>query len=123
MLFYPFWKDENKFHNQDKKSLDDQEPTASVLFESPHQERVVLCLLSFSIWPNRNQKKKNKMVNIPKQRKTFCPSKKCKKHTLHKVSQYKVGKASLYAQGKSQSFLKTTKLCITKLRGNLDEFI
>lgn len=33
---------------------------------------------------------------------TGCQShaKKCKKHTLHKVSQYKAGKASLYAQGK-----------------------
>nr|AGC74037.1 ribosomal protein L36A [Spirometra erinaceieuropaei] len=40
------------------------------------------------------------MVNIPKTRKTFCKSSKCKKHTLHKVSQYKAGKASLYAQGK-----------------------
>eukprot|EP00013_Stygamoeba_regulata_P004191 CAMPEP_0177638224 /NCGR_PEP_ID=MMETSP0447-20121125/5376_1 /TAXON_ID=0 /ORGANISM="Stygamoeba regulata, Strain BSH-02190019" /LENGTH=106 /DNA_ID=CAMNT_0019140175 /DNA_START=77 /DNA_END=397 /DNA_ORIENTATION=+ len=40
------------------------------------------------------------MVNIPKTRNTFCKSKKCGKHTLHKVSQYKVGKASLFAQGK-----------------------
>merc|ERR1712159_751447 len=40
------------------------------------------------------------MVNIPKTRKTFCRSKKCKKHTIHKVTQYKTGKASLYAQGK-----------------------
>ncbi|XP_067036503.1 uncharacterized protein [Acropora muricata] len=40
------------------------------------------------------------MVNVPKQRRTFCKAKKCKKHTLHKVSQYKAGKASLYAQGK-----------------------
>ncbi len=40
------------------------------------------------------------MVNVPKQRKTFCKGKKCKKHTLHKVTQYKAGKASLYAQGK-----------------------
>jgi len=38
------------------------------------------------------------MVNIPKTRKTFC--KKCKKHENHKVSQYKVGKASTKAQGK-----------------------
>jgi len=38
------------------------------------------------------------MVNIPKARNTFCP--KCKKHTGHKVSQYKAGKASLAAQGK-----------------------
>merc|ERR1712121_447531 len=41
-----------------------------------------------------------KMVNVPKQRKTFCKGKTCKKHTLHKVTQYKAGKASLYAQGK-----------------------
>ena len=40
------------------------------------------------------------MVNVPKTRKTFCPGKKCRKHTLHKVTQYKAGKASLYAQGK-----------------------
>merc|ERR1719503_87741 len=40
------------------------------------------------------------MVNIPKTRKTFCASKKCKKHTMHKVTQYKTGKASLFAQGK-----------------------
>jgi len=38
------------------------------------------------------------MVNIPKTRNTFC--KKCVKHTPHKVTQYKVGKASLVAQGK-----------------------
>ncbi|CAL1531900.1 unnamed protein product, partial [Lymnaea stagnalis] len=41
-----------------------------------------------------------KMVNVPKQRRTFCKGKKCKKHTVHKVTQYKAGKASLYAQGK-----------------------
>lgn len=41
-----------------------------------------------------------KMVNIPKTRKTFCKGKKCRKHTLHKVTQYKAGKASLFAQGK-----------------------
>ncbi|WAR07445.1 RL44-like protein [Mya arenaria] len=39
-------------------------------------------------------------VNVPKTRKTFCKGKNCKKHTLHKVTQYKAGKASLYAQGK-----------------------
>ncbi|CAE7745042.1 rpl36a [Symbiodinium sp. CCMP2456] len=38
------------------------------------------------------------MVNIPKTRNTYC--RKCKKHTPHKVSQYKTGKASLSAQGK-----------------------
>ena len=40
------------------------------------------------------------MVNIPKKRKTFCKGKKCRKHTTHKVTQYKAGKASNYAQGK-----------------------
>ena len=37
-------------------------------------------------------------MNIPKTRKTFCST--CKKHTLFKVTQYKAGKASLFAQGK-----------------------
>jgi len=39
-------------------------------------------------------------VVVPKSRKTFCPAKECRKHTLHKVTQYKTGKASLFAQGK-----------------------
>ncbi|KAL6061383.1 40s ribosomal protein L44e [Balamuthia mandrillaris] len=38
------------------------------------------------------------MVNIPKSKNTFCA--KCQKHHPHKVTQYKAGKASLYAQGK-----------------------
>lgn len=37
---------------------------------------------------------------MPKQRKTYCPHKDCRKHALHKVTQYKTGKASNYAQGK-----------------------
>merc|ERR1712080_275737 len=41
-----------------------------------------------------------KMVNIPKTRRTYCKGKDCKKHTQHKVTQYKAGKASLFAQGK-----------------------
>ena len=36
-------------------------------------------------------------VNMPKQKNTFC--KKCKKHSKMKVSQYKTGKASIFAQG------------------------
>ncbi|KAL2227403.1 UNVERIFIED_CONTAM: 60S ribosomal protein L44 [Sesamum indicum] len=40
------------------------------------------------------------VVNVPKTKKTFCKSKECKKHTLHKVTQYKKGKDSLAAQGK-----------------------
>mmetsp|Transcript_25227 Transcript_25227/g.30538 ORF Transcript_25227/g.30538 Transcript_25227/m.30538 type:complete len:106 (+) Transcript_25227:101-418(+) len=40
------------------------------------------------------------MVNVPKTKSAFCKGKKCQKHTVHKVTQYKTGKASLYAQGK-----------------------
>ena len=40
------------------------------------------------------------MVNVPKERNTYCKGKKCRKHTAHKVTQYKAGKASLFAQGK-----------------------
>lgn len=39
-------------------------------------------------------------MNVPKTKKTYCKSKECKKHTLHKVTQYKKGKDSLAAQGK-----------------------
>ena len=40
------------------------------------------------------------MVNVPKERNTYCKGKKCRKHTTHKVTQYKAGKASNFAQGK-----------------------
>jgi len=40
-------------------------------------------------------------VNVPKAKKAYCKGKECKKHTMHKVTQYKTGKASLYAQGAS----------------------
>ncbi|EZG66665.1 60S ribosomal protein L44 [Gregarina niphandrodes] len=39
-------------------------------------------------------------VNIPKTRNTYCPGKKCRKHQMHKVSQYKKGKDSPVTQGK-----------------------
>lgn len=38
------------------------------------------------------------MVNMPKAKKCFC--KKCKKHTSHKISQYRKGKESVFAQGR-----------------------
>jgi len=44
--------------------------------------------------------KTSTQVNVPKTRKTYCKGKSCKKHTQHKVTQYKAGKASLFAQGK-----------------------
>ena len=39
-------------------------------------------------------------MNVPKTKKTYCKNKECRKHTLHKVTQYKKGKDSLAAQGK-----------------------
>ena len=45
-------------------------------------------------------------MNIPKVKKAFCKGKECKKHTVHKVTQYKTGKASLYAQGKRRYYRK-----------------
>lgn len=36
-------------------------------------------------------------VNVPKAKRAFCKG--CKKHMMMKVTQYKTGKASLYAQG------------------------
>ena len=39
------------------------------------------------------------MVNVPKVRNTFCKGLKCRKHTQHKVTQYKKGKDSVFAQG------------------------
>ena len=42
-------------------------------------------------------------VTVPKVKKTFCAAKDCKKHTIHKVTQYKTGKASLYAQGEKNT--------------------
>jgi len=40
------------------------------------------------------------LVNVPKTRRTYCKGRECRKHTQHKVTQYKAGKASLFAQGK-----------------------
>jgi large subunit ribosomal protein L44e len=39
-------------------------------------------------------------VNVPKTKKAFCKG--CKKHMTMKVTQYKTGKASLYAQGEQR---------------------
>lgn len=36
-----------------------------------------------------------RQVNVPKTRRTYCKGKACKKHTQHKVTQYKAGKVSL----------------------------
>jgi large subunit ribosomal protein L44e len=38
------------------------------------------------------------MVKVPKTIRTYCP--KLKKHTIHKVTQYKKGKESSFAQGR-----------------------
>ena len=59
------------------------------------------CVCDIQFLVNRSStSEENKMVNVPKTRRTFCKSKKCRKHTIHKVSQYKAGKASNFAQGK-----------------------
>uniref|UniRef100_A0A0E0EAR8 60S ribosomal protein L44 n=1 Tax=Oryza meridionalis TaxID=40149 RepID=A0A0E0EAR8_9ORYZ len=54
--------------------------------------------------PSHRRRKRNPklgaMVNVPKTKKTYCKNKECRKHTLHKVTQYKKGKDSLSAQGK-----------------------
>lgn len=39
-------------------------------------------------------------VNAPKTKRTFCKGPKCKKHQVHRVTQQKTGKASVFAQGK-----------------------
>lgn len=49
---------------------------------------------------HRYRHQSDKMVNVPKTRKTYCKGKGCRKHTPHKVTQYKAGKASAFAQGK-----------------------
>merc|ERR1712060_905187 len=75
------------------------------------------------------------MVNVPKTRRTFCAAAKCRKHTLHKVTQYKKGKESVFAQGKRRydrkqkgyggqtkpifhKKIKTTKKIVLKLQCN-----
>merc|ERR1719230_1304797 len=40
------------------------------------------------------------MVNVPKKRRSYCTNQICKNYFLHKVVQYKTGKARLNAQGK-----------------------
>ncbi|XP_031619328.1 60S ribosomal protein L44 [Contarinia nasturtii] len=45
-----------------------------------------------------NAEQPEKMVNVPKQRRTFC--KKCKCHKLHKVTQYKKSKERAASQGR-----------------------
>ena len=39
------------------------------------------------------------MVNIPKTKKAYCKGPECRRHTMHKVTQYKKGKDSISAQG------------------------
>ena len=39
-------------------------------------------------------------VNVPKTRRTYCKGRDCKKHTQHKVTQYKAGKVCSFARNK-----------------------
>ncbi|MCL7051836.1 hypothetical protein MKW94_014355 [Papaver nudicaule] len=53
------------------------------------------------------------MVNVPKTKNTYCKNKECRKHTLHKVTQYKKGKDSLAAQGKRRYDRKQSGVGVT----------
>ncbi len=46
------------------------------------------------------------MVNVPKTRRTFCKGKACRKHTLHKVTQYKKSQESKHSQGRRRYDMK-----------------
>merc|ERR1712150_217008 len=48
----------------------------------------------------------SEMVNIPKVRRTFCKYKECKRHTQHKVTQYKAGKRNPKALGERRYHMK-----------------
>ena len=48
----------------------------------------------------RIKKAGNKQLTTRRTRRTYCKGKECRKHTPHKVTQYKKGKDSLAAQGK-----------------------
>merc|ERR1712243_374627 len=50
--------------------------------------------LKFQNFPPKITLKAAKMVNVPKTRRTFCGAAKCRKHTLHKVTQYKKAKTT-----------------------------
>ncbi|KAF9249541.1 hypothetical protein DTO013E5_4184 [Penicillium roqueforti] len=68
--------------------------------ESPHYELPNrLFFTGFTAGCN-DSGSRSQWVNIPKTRRTYCKSKECHKHQQHKVTQYKAGKASLFAQGK-----------------------
>ncbi|KAG4303697.1 hypothetical protein PCK1_000215 [Pneumocystis canis] len=57
-------------------------------------------VVALELWDILDIRKGYSIVNIPKLRRTFCKGKECRRHTQHKVTQYKKGKDSLYAQGK-----------------------
>ncbi|RHZ67741.1 60S ribosomal eL42 domain-containing protein [Aspergillus thermomutatus] len=96
------WGSQRPWHTHPKRlvptrnrALSERNPTTHVQSDS---------LLSDKRLSNDHQSRDPansvKMVNVPKTRRTYCKSKECHKHTQHKVTQYKAGKASLYAQGK-----------------------
>ncbi|THC92362.1 hypothetical protein EYZ11_008178 [Aspergillus tanneri] len=58
------------------------------------------CKRIHEVFDSRMLIRSRNQVNVPKTRRTYCKSKDCHKHTQHKVTQYKAGKASLFAQGK-----------------------
>lgn len=58
-------------------------------------------------------------VNVPKTRRTYCKGKDCRKHTQHKVTQYKAGKVQY-----SIEISNTLELtCWIRLRCSLKESV
>ncbi|OZJ03625.1 hypothetical protein BZG36_03730 [Bifiguratus adelaidae] len=79
----------------DRRDLDFDRPRADGFHRERYEDRRRRRRRSYS-----SEEEYGRDVNIPKTRNTYCKGKTCRKHTPHKVSQYKTGKASLFAQGK-----------------------
>ncbi|KAK7286569.1 hypothetical protein RJT34_21653 [Clitoria ternatea] len=72
-------------------------PTTAIDEEAKKKARLAWFAPISKTDPLEEDKRK---VNVPKTKKTYGKSKECRKHTLHKVTQYKKGKDSIAAQGK-----------------------
>lgn len=74
-----------------------QLPTRGPCLRGPYLRRSLLCVLSVRAW--RLLTGGRAQVNVPKSKRAYCKGEQCKNHQMHKVTQYKTGKASLFAQG------------------------
>jgi len=57
---------------------------------------------------------RSQQVNVPKTRRTYCKGKDCRKHTQHKVTQYKAGKVDRIAESTSFSLTSLRHRCSRK---------